>query len=154
MPRMMTTPREIPRFLRQECGWSPARHGILWVTCVCKLKNWMPKHSKKIVVCRGRAQSWWKPSWVWEARAECRWHKAVAKKMLRHPVSPTGVLLSCPKTKSSHPQKQPSQEPVIQGAAIPRRSHLKEQPSQEAVIVIKYYYYWNNYKKIYNKIFI
>ena len=33
---------------------------------------------------------------VWEARVEFRWHRAVAskkKKMLRHPVSPKGVLL-------------------------------------------------------------
>ena len=29
---------------------------------------------------RGRAQSWWRPSWAWEARVECRWHGKVVWK--------------------------------------------------------------------------
>ena len=81
MPRMIATPREILRFPRQGCEWPPARHGILQVTCECELKHWMPKHSnKKVASCLGRAQSWWWPSQVWEARVECKWHKVVTQK--------------------------------------------------------------------------
>ena len=35
---------------------------------------------KAIKSSRGRAQSWWRPSRVWEARVECRWHGKVAWK--------------------------------------------------------------------------
>ena len=35
---------------------------------------------KAIESSRGRAQSWWRPSRVWEARVECRWHGKVAWK--------------------------------------------------------------------------
>ena len=35
---------------------------------------------KAIESSQGRAQSWWRPSQVWEARVECRWHGKVAWK--------------------------------------------------------------------------
>ena len=44
-------------------------------------------------MCWGRAQSWWRPSRVWEASLECQWHKEVTQKLLRYAVSPKGVLL-------------------------------------------------------------
>ena len=59
----------------------------------CKVKNTcgekMPTQNrsargrwkkKAIESSQGRAQSWWRPSRVWEARVECRWHGKVAWK--------------------------------------------------------------------------
>ena len=47
----------------------------------CPLKTvalLVDEKEKAIESSRGRAQSWWRPSPVWEARVECRWHGKVA----------------------------------------------------------------------------
>ena len=39
-----------------------------------------PGKSKANESSQGRAQSWWRPSRVWEARVECRWQGEVSRK--------------------------------------------------------------------------
>ena len=39
-----------------------------------------PGKSKANESSQGRAQSWWRPSRVWEARVECRWQGKVSRK--------------------------------------------------------------------------
>ena len=39
-----------------------------------------PDKSKATESNQGIAQSWWRPSRVWQARVECRWQGKVARK--------------------------------------------------------------------------
>ena len=53
----------------------------------CSLKTValvVDEKEKAIESSRGRAQSWWRPSLVWEARVECRWHGKVAWKKIHN----------------------------------------------------------------------
>ena len=56
----------------------------------CSLKTvalTVDENEKPIESSQGRAQSWWKPSRVWEAKVECRWHGKVDWKSIEDTTS-------------------------------------------------------------------
>ena len=67
MLRMIITPGKSSASLGMSVS-DPWRDMVSCKSQVSKLKNWIPKHSKKIIKmknkkakCQGRAQSWWRP---------------------------------------------------------------------------------------------